>query len=367
MTFNIFLFTFFQNIEQMKIMDLKKLTEQRKLSTITANSFQTIGEFRLQQIQQEEYRKRMEAENYIKMEEAVFIVDPDKYKSIPNNHINYKPYSNLSGPPGLSLISNKCLSPVRKVRKYKSPMPEYIYIDHTQSHQPKPEWNRSPTNSVFVNDGMTKLIKSVNDLPALIPVTKTLAPINHDFLEVNHNNKMRITIIGTTGIKKGDGKFCTLANFQNMITQVEKFILKSGVDWNNIEFNCSGLTFSDHIGIMLSLNYGCKLNLYLNDYFREGAFVDNDTLTREHRFVSRKLGVDSLDDIENVVKLRSTNALVVTENHNRNKLLCKADKLIVFKINNDDIMDENTTLVYEKFSEKNRIVLSINELTMVTF
>lgn len=196
----------------------------------------------------------------------------------------------------------------------------------------------------------------INDLPELIQKS--------DIYIIDPNKKLKLTIIGITGTNKGEGKFCTLDNIQKMVTYMEKIIIESKVAWENVEFNCSDSIFTEQVLIILSLNYKCKINLYLECDFNNGSFID-DELVRKHNYISRKSGINSLNNIDNILKLESTKSFVVREIHNRSKLLSKADKLIVFKININSSMDENTSNIYNNFNKDDRHIISINNLEMI--
>ena len=148
-------------------------------------------------------------------------------------------------------------------------------------------------------------------------------------------NLIKVAIIGTAG--RG-------ANLAKLTPQIFEKMLKClitiieadlGLEWKSIQLVSGGAAWADHLAVILYNRQICQnLLLYLPTEFKDGAYLMNNQIGKTANFYhsqfSKKMGYNTLGDIDTAIN----NGCVIDSTNigfkNRNTKIAKSDYIIAF-------------------------------------
>lgn len=187
---------------------------------------------------------------------------------------------------------------------------------------------------------------------------------------------IKIAIIGTAG-RKEDGAKMTKEIYEKMIYAVRYIIISHfGLDISKVTLVSGGAAWADHIAVNL-YNYGYvkDLILHLPCEWNNGKYLDTGsrdwrvnpgkTSNYYHEQFSGKVGVNTLNEIENA-KVKGCKLIMDSKGfHNRNNEVSKASYMIALTWGEGSEPKDGGTLHTWKLCNGNKIHLPLSQVAQI--
>uniref|UniRef100_A0A6C0AF61 DUF2493 domain-containing protein n=1 Tax=viral metagenome TaxID=1070528 RepID=A0A6C0AF61_9ZZZZ len=141
-----------------------------------------------------------------------------------------------------------------------------------------------------------------------------------------------LSIIGSSG-NNGKMNIFSEENFQEMMHKIENIV---GDEWKNVTLVSGGSSGADHLAVKLTIKHKCKLNLHLPCHFKttHQKFDEKNNygklLNDLHFQFSEKINSNTLEELDYVIQLSSTNIFIYKGFLQRNVPVSQSDGMIAF-------------------------------------
>lgn len=181
---------------------------------------------------------------------------------------------------------------------------------------------------------------------------------------------MKISIIGSAG-RNEDANTLSVEIFNKMYIACKNFIIDvinlNQLSFSDIELVSGGSAWSDHLAVLLFLEYhtkGLLLTLHLPTNFKNTEFEYDRygyTLNQLHQEFSKKCNIDSFSQIYQSIT-QGANINVYKGFFERNKYVAKTDILLAFTFGKNGPKPGGTKDTWNKCPSQNKIHICISDL-----
>lgn len=184
--------------------------------------------------------------------------------------------------------------------------------------------------------------------------------------------KFKIAILGPIG-QRVDDEFINIETFDCMVKHSEEIIdkmIKSGKieKWEDVELYTTGAAFSEHIAVALTKIHNCNIFFCMPCPFDINSckYINTDNLDKPldrilntiHNNFKRRTGIDSLNEISELMSSQNCRSFYFKEFANIHKLIHRCNFFVLFNFGNVPINKSYPHDIYKRFKfEKVCVVL----------